>query len=386
MRPSRRAFLRTSSFVIAGISASSPMAAVRSSRSELVGIAQSTVASRGAPGIQVYVAKDGAEQANISAGFMNLETQTLVDPNTIFRVGSLTKQFIGALLIKLNTEGKLKLGDLAAKYLPALAQYDPFTIEELLHHTAGVHNDEESPPLLGPVTQLQLANAISKQKQFFDFPPGTAWQYSNANYILLGAIIETVSRSKLADIATEYITRPLQLSHTGFDDPNQILTGRASGYSHQGEKQRSFNNAVWMDVIQAGGAGAMRSNAADLARWHQALLFGNFLSKQQREIYLAPGRLRDGRLASENRFNEHDSVMGETQYGFGVNLDRSSDQHGLIVHHNGFISGFSSYLATHIPSRTTVACLCNIDANPTLPFRDIRRQVFKAYLPSIKSQ
>lgn len=72
--------------------------------------------------------------------------------------------------------------------------------------------------------------------------------------------------------------------------------------------------------------------------------------------------------------------MGDVQYGFCVNLDSSTRDKSLIVHHNGFISGFSSYLATHMPSRLTVACLCNVDANPTLPFRDIRRLVFRDYL------
>ncbi|MES2127053.1 MAG: serine hydrolase domain-containing protein [Pseudomonadota bacterium] len=378
----RREFLKMSTGVLAGLSVSTIAAATPAPRSTLAQIVHNAVASGATPGIQVCVVKDGQALSNMSAGHMNLETQSLVDAKTIFRIGSITKQFIGAMVLKLDSEGALALDNPAAKYLPVLARHASFTIRELLHHTAGVHDDQESPPVPGPVTQLQLAEAIAKQKQFFDFSPGTAWLYSNANYILLGAIVEAVTGATLADVAAKHISRPLQLVRTNFDIADAIVIGRASGYSLQDETRKTFKNAAWVDVVQTGGAGAMRSNSADLARWHQALLFGDFLSGKQREIYLAPARLRDGRLSSENRFSERDRPMGATQYGFGVHLDRSSTDHGLIVHHNGFIDGFSTYLATHMPSKTTVACLCNIDQHPALPFRDIRRHVFAAYLPA----
>jgi D-alanyl-D-alanine carboxypeptidase len=97
-----------------------------------------------------------------------------------------------------------------------------------------------------------------------------------------------------------------------------------------------------------------------------------------------PGKLRDGRLSSANRFSANDSAMGNTQYGFGLFLDNSTNDKTLIVQHNGGINGFASYLATHVPSNLTVACLCNVDMHPDLPFREIRRTVFQELLQSGK--
>ncbi len=72
--------------------------------------------------------------------------------------------------------------------------------------------------------------------------------------------------------------------------------------------------------------------------------------------------------------------MGDTNYGFGLYLDRSTRDGSLIAHHNGFVNGYSAYLASHIDSRLTVACLCNADPNPNLPFRELRRTVFAGVL------
>ena len=380
MTSSRREFLKASAMVV-GTSAL-PMHALAQTqgKSKLIGVAQSAIDSKVCPAIQVSVMKSGIQLENIALGYGNLESLSFASPNTIFRIGSLTKQITGILILKLSGEGKVGLDEPASTYLPFLSKLSRFTIRELLHHTAGVHDDQEAAALAGDVTQLKLAQIISDQKIFFDFQPGTAWLYSNANYILLGAIIEIVTSLNLKEVAARYITSKLSLSRTSYDDASQVVIGRAAGYAFAESKSPIFVNAPWIDVAQAGAAGAMRSTASELANLHQALLFGNFLSDTEKVQFLTPGKLRDGRRSSTNRFSEHDREMGDVEYGFGVNLDTSTRDKSLIVHHNGFISGFSSYLATHIPSELTVACLCNVDANPTLPFKEIRRLIFKDFL------
>ena len=125
----------------------------------------------------------------------------------------------------------------------------------------------------------------------------------------------------------------------------------------------------------------MRSTAAELVTLAQALLFGTLLTSTERAEFLEPSRLRNGKPASSNRFSEQDRAMGDAQYGLGIHLDHTSTRDkSLIAHHTGFIAGFSAYLATHMGSQTTVACLCNVDVNPKLPFRDIRRAVFRSVL------
>lgn len=99
------------------------------------------------------------------------------------------------------------------------------------------------------------------------------------------------------------------------------------------------------------------------------------------KLMTMPGKLRNGQLASTNRFSINDKLMGATQYGLGLMLDKETVDQSLIVNHHGGINGFASYLASHVPTDLTLACLCNIDTHPGLPFRAARREVFGEFLP-----
>lgn len=376
----RRQFLGSTILLATAARATSGLASPASS-SALMTIAQQVVQSKSSPAIQIAVMKAGVLTESIALGSANLESLTAASPRSVFRIGSLTKQITGALLLKLQTEKKLSLTDPAAKYLPFLSRHAACTIKELAQHTAGIHEDQDPPLLSGEITQYRLAQALAEQKQFFDFPPGSAWLYSNANYILLGAIIESVTKQTLGQAVEKYLTGKLALAATGYDDLGQVLIGRAAGYSQTASEKEPFRNAAWIDVAQSGAAGAMRSTAAELVTLAQALLFGTLLTSTERAEFLEPSRLRNGKPANSNRFSEQDRAMGDAQYGLGIHLDHTSTRDkSLIVHHTGFIAGFSAYLATHMGSQTTVACLCNVDVNPKLPFRDIRRAVFRSVL------
>lgn len=376
----RRQFLGSTILLATAARATSGLASPASS-SALMTIAQQVVQSKSSPAIQIAVMKAGVLTESIALGSANLESLTAASPRSVFRIGSLTKQITGALLLKLQTEKKLSLTDPAAKYLPFLSRHAACTIKELAQHTAGIHEDQDPPLLSGEITQYRLAQALAEQKQFFDFPPGSAWLYSNANYILLGAIIESVTKQTLGQAVEKYLTGKLALAATGYDDLGQVLIGRAAGYSQTASEKEPFRNAAWIDVAQSGAAGAMRSTAAELVTLAQALLFGTLLTSTERAEFLEPSRLRNGKPASSNRFSEQDRAMGDAQYGLGIHLDHTSTRDkSLIAHHTGFIAGFSAYLATHMGSQTTVACLCNVDVNPKLPFRDIRRAVFRSVL------
>jgi D-alanyl-D-alanine carboxypeptidase len=383
MSTSRREFLKTS-VALASASALPMRALAKSGQSDVLKIAKEAVQSKSCPAIQLAVIQSGQLIENIALGYSDLEARSLASATTIFRIGSLTKQITGALLLKLSSEGEVALDDPASKYLPFLDKHAKFSLRELLHHTAGVHDDQEASPIVGEVTQWKLAQAISEQDTFFDFQPGTAWLYSNANYILLGAVIEASTGLTLDQAIEKYITKSLHISHTSYDDPAQVVVGRADGYVLAESGNNAFLNAPCIDVTQAGAAGAMRSTATELAKLHQGLLFGDLLTPTERVEFLSPAKLKDGRLSSANRFSEHDRGMGDTQYGFGVYLNRSTRDKSLIVQHNGFIDGFSSYLATHVPTALTVACVCNIGVNPELPFRKISHSVFKNQLASPK--
>ena len=351
---------------------------------QLDAIVDGAVSNASTPGIALCIWHNGAEIYSRYHGAANLETNTPVGADSVFRVGSLTKQFAGALILKLVALGKLALIDPAHKFLPFLANAAPFSVLELLNHTAGVRDSDDDGA--GAASQIALAQRIAKQQPLFDFAPGTAWLYSNANYILIGAIIEKVTGMALATAAKIYLFAPLALHSCAFDTPTELVKQRVNGYSSTEVASAPFQNADYLNVALAGAAGAMRANALALCRWHDALFQTQAFAPDLTAKMILPGRLRTGELASSKRFSANDALMGDTQYGLGLMLDRATKDQSLIVNHHGGINGFAAYLATHLEPRArgyatlSFACLCNIDTHPGLPFRELRRSVFAAHI------
>jgi CubicO group peptidase (beta-lactamase class C family) len=340
--------------------------------------ARAAIEAGACPGVAVEVAQHGRTLFARQEGLANLETGTRVGPDSIFRVGSLTKQFTAALAVKLAADGKLKLDDPVHRYLPFFPPDRPFTVLELAHQTAGLHEDDSDDASAGdapgPTTQVDLARAIGQQKTLFDFPPGTAWRYSNANYIVLGALVEKVADRSLAEAAATLIFRPLGLERSAFDTSDAVVRGRVDGYTRVDGKPGAFSHARHLDVARAGGAGAMRSCTDDLCRWHDALFANRLFDARWTTLMTTPGRLRDGRVSGSQRFSPEDASYGDVQYGMGLLLP-PPDQGGRTVQHYGFINGFSALLETRLDEALTTAILCNADPGPGLPFRAIREVV-----------
>lgn len=336
-------------------------------------VIDAAVGSHQVPGVALAVWRDGAETYSCYTGHANLETGSRVTADSVFRIGSLTKQFVAALLLKLESQGKLSLDDSAQRYLAFLSASTPFSIRELLQHTAGVSDGEYSTENIS--SQLAQAERIGRMTPFFDFAPGTAWRYSNAGYILLGAIIEKVAELPLATAASKLLFEPLNLTRTAFDDPSNVVMGRVSGYTPTGTEASPFSNAEFLDVTLAGAAGAMRSTASDLCRWLTVLFGGGYLPAASIQSMLAPARLRNGALAGTKRHDPQAQGMGDTQYGLGFMLDAHTIDGRPVACHHGGIKGFAAYLACHPSSSLVYACLCNADTHAGLPLRDVRRQV-----------
>ncbi len=345
------------------------------------------ITNHAAPGIALSVWHKGVEVFTQQVGYANLETDTPVNQDCVFRIGSLSKQFTAAILLKLAETSALKLDDPVKKYLPFFAHKESFTIRELLQHTAGIHDADVDPRQIKASNQTELAKLIAKQKQLFDFHPGTAWLYSNSNYFLAGAVIERVTGKSLQEAGNTLLFQPLKLSKTSFDSPERILPYRVAGYSLSEEANAPFSNAGYEDMILNGAAGGMVSSASDLGRWHHLLLSGAVLSDDSLKQMTAPGMLRNKRKANSNRYSPNDKVMGNVDYGLGLLIDHDSTSDGsAIIHHHGGVMGFASMLVSHPNSGLSYACLCNADSNPKLPFREIRRAVFASVLKPVSAK
>lgn len=335
------------------------------------------------PGVSVAIARPSAKISVQGYGLANVETRSPVSEKSVFRIGSLTKQFTAAAILKLAQMGRVDVHASAATYLPSLKPLKPFTLLELMNHTAGLHSDDaggDTPSSAMPAkTQIELAGDLARQSKPFDFDPGTAWLYSNANYIILGAIVESVTGIPFSRAMSELIYAPLGLSTLAIDKPSEVVADRVSGYSTAENGGMPFENAAYLDVSQAGGAGAMRGSAVDLCRWHEALLDNKLLDPRHLAIMLTPGRLRDGRPSSANRFSAEDAHYGDVEYACGLLISGPSDPNASILHYGG-INGFATLLQTYTKSRTTFTVLCNGDTGPALPFRAIRKSIVARYL------
>ncbi len=144
------------------------------------------------------VAKGGEVLLNKGYGYRDAEKKVLNDSHSIYQLGSVTKQFTSAIILKLQSENKLSVSDKLSKYFPDYPKGDSITIKELLSHTSGIYNytndqDFMKNEITTPKTREQIM-ALFENKPL-DFSPGTSWSYSNSGYSMLGYIIEEVTKT-----------------------------------------------------------------------------------------------------------------------------------------------------------------------------------------------
>ena len=271
----------------------------------------------------VLVAKKSIILLNKGYGYRNAAGKIVNDENTIYQLGSITKQFTAAIILKLQEEKKLSVQDKLSKYFPAYPKGDSITIEQLLTHTSGIYNytqngDFMSKEVTNPATREKIM-ALFKDKPL-DFSPGTGWNYSNSGYSLLGYIIEIVTRKPYEEVVRKYIFTPLQMVHSGFDFTHLKSTEKATGYF----KLDNLNAAPapTVDSSVSFSAGAIYSTTGDLYRWHNALLTNTILTKVQQEKAYTPVR---------------------NKYGYGWGIDSLEGKRR--VGHGGGIHGFTTNIS-----------------------------------------
>jgi CubicO group peptidase (beta-lactamase class C family) len=213
-------------------------------------------------------------------GWADAEWEVPNTTDTIFRLGSLSKQFTAAAVVQLAQQGKLKLDDPVWRYDANLPEtWKSVTLHQLLSHTSGIPNYTSQsgfwPTIVRPYTPQELVNVVREKP--LDFTPGSRWAYSNTNYILLGIVIEKVSGRKYADYMREEVFRPLHMQNSGYDSPTPLLKHRAHGYVPSGN---TMANAPYIDMTVPYSAGALYSTVDDLLKWDQALSGEVFLKRE----------------------------------------------------------------------------------------------------------
>lgn len=284
------------------------------------------------PGAALLINKNG-QLYHFVSGTTTLHGQTPISSTTLFGVGSITKTFVTAQALMLVSQGRLHLDDTLGQYLPQYPRWQKITLKELLNMTSGIPDFYHNQKFLIAIstdpnthyTPDQLINLIYQQPD--NFAPGTQWDYSNTNTLLVGKIIAKVTQQSLANNLEHSFFIPLKLDHTFYSDTTYsapILAETAHGY---------YNDIDMTSLRPSnyGAAGAMLMSAGDINTWITALLIKHtVLPQQQLTEMLTPTPV------PKTTFRPAD-----TSYGLGIFISDHTNM-GKIIWYSGVTQGYSS--------------------------------------------
>lgn len=311
------------------------------------------------PGAAVVVMQGGTIVYQGGRGMADIAAGRAITPDTVFRLGSITKQFTAAVIVQLAQEGKLSLDDPLSKFLPDYPQPGAAaTVRQLLQHTSGIQSYTDMPGVMGPVSTARALGTAEMIALFRDAPspskPGEVWNYNNSGYILLGAIIETVTGMPWHQAVEARIAQPLGLATIRYGVGGEDTPAMARGYT--GETTAAAMQAQYIHMGFPHAAGALIGTVGDLAKWGQALHHGKVVDAAHYALMTAPTTMPDG---------------SAQPYGFGLGLDTLRGHPA--IGHGGGIFGFNTD-SIYIPEADLfVAVFANSDGPQTPPGVVMRR-------------
>ncbi len=320
------------------------------------------------PGATALISRKGEVVYHAAFGKANLEHQVEMRTDHIFRIGSITKQFTAAAILKLWEEGKLSLDDDITKFLPDYpTQGQKITVRHLLNHTSGIKSYTslerwDAQEHRRDLTPLEMIDSFKDEPM--DFAPGDEFRYNNSGYFILGYIIEQVTGQEYGTYVEETFFQPLGMAHSSYDRTQNILPNRANGY---GAGESGYLNAPYLSMTQPYAAGSLLSTVADLHTWYQAVVAGKVISPESFALATSPTVLNNGK--TEN-------------YGFGWSL--SEIEGSPAFGHGGGIHGFLT-ASTFLPEEevfVTVFSNCNCN-NPNGVSNKLAAMAIGKYQPLV---
>jgi D-alanyl-D-alanine carboxypeptidase len=272
-------------------------------------------------------------------------------PGDSFRIGSLTKTYVATLLLQLAEEGRLSLDDPVSRSLPSLVPGgDKITIRQLLNHTSGLFNYYGDPRVLAPYFSGNLAYFWPQRKLLRLavahkplFTPGTQYSYSDTNYLVAGLIVEAATGSTLGQVLNRRLFKPLRLRHTAFQTSPRMPVPDAHGYyifKPPATDITGLSPYPW-------AAGAIVSNAGDVASFYGALLSGRLLNAASLRALMT--------TVSEGKEGE----TADSRYGLGI--ERIATPCGIAWGHSGNMPGYDVYALSSTNGRKQVVLSVNLD-------------------------
>jgi D-alanyl-D-alanine carboxypeptidase len=306
------------------------------------------VATPQGPGAVVLIARGDTILYRGVRGMANIELGVPLKADQTFRIASITKMFTAATLLNLEAAGKLRLDDRLSAYFPEVANAQSITLRQLLSHTAGVSDKPRQPIANAGRRDLTTAQQVAEIAQREPaFVPGTRFSYSNAGFILLGAVIEKITGTPWHVAVADALLTPLQLRQTRHADTGTIVPGRAAGYTTV-RATGGFANAGFISMTVPAAAGALESTPDDLLRFMRALVTGKAVGAAGFKAMITPPT------------NLADPGPPNLAYGLGTYV--WTLRGAKMVGHTGQIDGFAS-VAAYIPDAdVTIVALGNNDA------------------------
>ena len=300
------------------------------------------------PGGAAIVTEGGKVVYAGGSGMADIAKGHPITPDTVFRLGSITKQFAAAVVLQLVAEGKLSLDDPLTKFVPGYPEPGGHaTVRQLLNHTSGIQSYTGIPGWMAsdkvhtPHTTAEMIAEFRDQPA--EFAPGEKWNYNNSGYVLVGAVIEAVTGKPWYQAIAERITGPLGLTTIRYGGEEAATPAFATGYTSPDAGKFAPARAIDMSVPHA--AGALIGTVGDLARWSNALHHGKVVPAPLYAQMIAPTALPGGK---------------SEQYGFGLAQDALRGM--PTITHSGGIFGFGTN-ALYIPERDLfVAVFTNSDS------------------------
>ena len=315
------------------------------------------------PGCSLGVIRDGNFTYKRGYGAASLELGVPLTPQSVFYMGSISKQFTAASVVLAAGQGFLSLDDDIRKYVPEIPSYGKtITLREMLHHTSGFRDILSLMFLAGRNSEdvhptSELLDLLSRQKAL-NFAPGDEFLYSNTNYFLMSVVIQRATGKPLSQFAEENIFKPLGMTHTRFyDDRTAVLPGRIPAYAPRAGGGFRVDWSTNFDMV---GGGGLMSSVEDLLLWDRnfydnKLGKGSFLKEMQTQ-----GVLNNGK---------------QIEYALGLFITK---YRGLpIVAHDGANFGYRTALLRFPQQKFSVVCLCNLATSNPL---DLTYRVADLYL------
>ena len=323
-------------------------------------IIQTEFNEKDGPGGVFLISKKGKPIYEKAFGLSNLELNVKLQPNNVFQIGSMTKQFTAIAILMLEQDGKLNTADYISKYIPDYPNGNKISIHNLLTHTSGI-KDFTKTKGLSEIAQKEMTPKM--MVDFFknepvDFQPGEKFEYNNSGYVVLGYIIELVSGKTYEDFIQLNIFDKIGMSNSYYATDRKVIKNRAYGY-HQ--KSYGYVNKSVISFSVPYASGSLMSTLEDMLKWQNSLNKNLLLNQKETAKAFTKYKLNNGE---------------EFEYGYGWHLKNIN---GIPTReHGGSIFGFKS-MAVYIPSEDIyVLGFSNCDCNsPTQIVKDIAELALK---------